>query len=920
MGLHCTARHATLIAEKIQRKRARTRVLNEWPMAARGTELNGIANAVATGRSVFLVGEPGVGKSRLLRAALDGAVGQAFVAQVAAAHENTASIFSSIHEWIRLHAAAECDPHVGHPVMGLKGETKGRKMILGIDDAHLLHPDVAASLYQLAAFDRVVMIITARSNEPNHEGISKLWLDRLAEWIEIKPFTQSAVGEVLSAKLGSYVEVETVERLWNMTGGNALLLTELVDHAITEGSLRPVGGIWRWSGFLPYVKGRLVDVVRSRLGDLRPDEAELIHMTALAESLEIDLPEVSERAHAAESLNRRGIMVTERCGVRLNMRLTYPLYRHVVAATMPKLTAYRLRLRLADAIEQAEKNSFDNRLRADALRVEAGQSLPPERLLAAASLAERRTDFALVEKLARLASVHGHSQEYAVESAMLLGKALATQWQCVDAENAFAAASRGTMSPVATVQVAQARALNLVRGLHHTDKALTVIDDALKVLPEADARPLHAYKAKFGILADRFREVAAAGDALLHKEQPQSELMQEMAPIVAFAHNALGDSRKALALLDRCQVALPDWKDQCWQFHQLVMAQTALMKGRCAEVYTVLGGLHQRMVEDNHSAEYMWFIIVNAQFNRHRGRYSDAAEQFRRASRLSIEADWLASRVWILAQLAGTLAEAGMLTEASRILSEVRVLQNRVSPCPMDVDGADLERAVVLAQVGQRDRAAVLAHKVAERCTTAGRFAQAISALHLAARIGHGRFVVDRSAQLASSVNSAVLHARADHVLALANYDAEALAGIGDRFAQLGMRPLAAEAAAQSCAAYRKAGKHHSTRMAAAKCHRLLTSYNVRLPAWVGFSTTSAHDLSIGLTAREREIAGYAATGLSNREIADRLTVSIRTVENHLQRAYSKLGISTRSDLILKLDARVSSSPSNYEQEGMTMT
>lgn len=39
------------------------------------------------------------------------------------------------------------------------------------------------------------------------------------------------------------------------------------------------------------------------------------------------------------------------------------------------------------------------------------------------------------------------------------------------------------------------------------------------------------------------------------------------------------------------------------------------------------------------------------------------------------------------------------------------------------------------------------------------------------------------------------------------------------------------------------------------------------------------------LTFREREIALLAAAGLSSRQIADRLVVSVRTVDNHLQRA-----------------------------------
>ncbi|MGH9002682.1 MAG: helix-turn-helix domain-containing protein, partial [Acidimicrobiia bacterium] len=51
------------------------------------------------------------------------------------------------------------------------------------------------------------------------------------------------------------------------------------------------------------------------------------------------------------------------------------------------------------------------------------------------------------------------------------------------------------------------------------------------------------------------------------------------------------------------------------------------------------------------------------------------------------------------------------------------------------------------------------------------------------------------------------------------------------------------------------------------------------------------------LTPREREAATLAATGLSNRDVAARLFVSLRTVENHLHRVFSKLGVASREDL-----------------------
>lgn len=51
------------------------------------------------------------------------------------------------------------------------------------------------------------------------------------------------------------------------------------------------------------------------------------------------------------------------------------------------------------------------------------------------------------------------------------------------------------------------------------------------------------------------------------------------------------------------------------------------------------------------------------------------------------------------------------------------------------------------------------------------------------------------------------------------------------------------------------------------------------------------------LTSAERQVAELAAAGLTNREIATRLTLSRRTVETHLAHAYRKLGIRTRAEL-----------------------
>nr|WP_246220701.1 HD domain-containing phosphohydrolase [Phytoactinopolyspora mesophila] len=50
-----------------------------------------------------------------------------------------------------------------------------------------------------------------------------------------------------------------------------------------------------------------------------------------------------------------------------------------------------------------------------------------------------------------------------------------------------------------------------------------------------------------------------------------------------------------------------------------------------------------------------------------------------------------------------------------------------------------------------------------------------------------------------------------------------------------------------------------------------------------------------GLTERQVEVLRLVAHGLSNREIADRLVISRRTAENHVQDLYTKIGVSTRA-------------------------
>jgi two-component system nitrate/nitrite response regulator NarL len=72
------------------------------------------------------------------------------------------------------------------------------------------------------------------------------------------------------------------------------------------------------------------------------------------------------------------------------------------------------------------------------------------------------------------------------------------------------------------------------------------------------------------------------------------------------------------------------------------------------------------------------------------------------------------------------------------------------------------------------------------------------------------------------------------------------------------------------------------------------------------------------LSKREDEIARFVASGLSNSEVAQRLSLSRHTVKNYLFRVYEKLGISTRIELVLYVLSRYDGPESAQNQLAKT--
>ncbi|MFE7171681.1 LuxR C-terminal-related transcriptional regulator [Streptomyces sp. NPDC057616] len=128
----------------------------------------------------------------------------------------------------------------------------------------------------------------------------------------------------------------------------------------------------------------------------------------------------------------------------------------------------------------------------------------------------------------------------------------------------------------------------------------------------------------------------------------------------------------------------------------------------------------------------------------------------------------------------------------------------------------------------------------------------------------------------------------ARHAEALARADGPALDRAAEALEERGFLLFAAEAHAQAVRAHRDPHAARTSRTRAVALAR--RCQGARTPALSG--------LVLGeLTARQRQIVTLAAAGLSNRQIAERLTLSIRTVGNHLYSAYARLGASDRGAL-----------------------
>jgi DNA-binding NarL/FixJ family response regulator len=189
-----------------------------------------------------------------------------------------------------------------------------------------------------------------------------------------------------------------------------------------------------------------------------------------------------------------------------------------------------------------------------------------------------------------------------------------------------------------------------------------------------------------------------------------------------------------------------------------------------------------------------------------------------------------------------------------------------------------------------------------------GQSAVALRAVHDAVRLGD----VDGLAaarRINAQIDCAAGHLFIAHGQALADRDGPALAGVAAELEAAGMLAAAADAAAQAAHVHQAAGDRAGELSAKARAAAL--SQRCGNPATPALEKVLN---PLPLTGREREVAVMVAQGMTNKAIAVRLSVSIRTVGGHVYKACMKLGLPDRA----ALSTTVRASPQLLRTDGRT--
>lgn len=860
-----------------------------WPLIGRSRQLRAIEAALADPAyaGVVVSGTSGVGKSRVVREALDAARSRGFVVRwIVGTSTARALPLGALAPWA---GAAHTDglALLRGVVAALTESPPAHDVVLGVDDAPLLDELSTLVVHQVIQQRSAKVVLTVRDTDPIPPATTELWKVGEFTRLVVEPLDEADTADLVTETVRGPVDAVTVRRLWSLTRGNPLYLRTIVEHELAAGRLARHDGAWRWTGD-PVVPPGLVEAVDSRMAGLPAAVHDVVDVVAVGEPLDLRALTHITAADAVEIADVRGLIVLEPVADGYVVRLAHPLYGEVRRARAAPTRLRRFRGLVATALaESPDRDDMRVTVRRATLSLDSDLAPDVGLLLDGARNAAWLLDLPLADRLADAAIRAGGG----AESHLIRGFVLSWLGEGDHAEAVLAAAAHDAADGQRS-RLAFMRAVNVMFTLGDPGAAKILAESALGHATPAERILLDAflgvYWAALGDPVAALRHLSTATTGRL----PDGVEARLAAWAVSVAHGESGRVTAAAAAAESAY-SIPA---RAFVIVSDAHVDALLLAGRIADA-AVVADLARRRAGVTTGAPFGQIVdAVGGLAALGAGRLDDACASLQAA--VTDVTRWnavIGFRYRYQVLLATASAMRGRVAEA---MAALRLLEGHRHPGWRHLDYTlAIAQAWAMGNRGAVSKAIDITRSAARSVCGQGRFAAEVMCLQTATQFGDAS-TARRLRELDGVVEGPRVGLAARFAEALAARDAAELLEVSLGFETMGDLVAATDAAAHSAIAFRRNDLRGSSLAAATRAEALAARCGgARTPA-----LRQAID-RLPLTSREREIVTLLGESLSNREIADLLVISVRTVESHVYKAMTKTGVSNRDDLAALLSA-----------------
>jgi DNA-binding CsgD family transcriptional regulator/tetratricopeptide (TPR) repeat protein len=832
---------------------------------------------------IAIVGPAGVGKTRLAREV---------ISHAAAAGEQTKWIVGTnsarqipLGAFTSLMGEGMSDPlsNVRRIVNSFVAQQRNGRVLIGVDDAHLLDGLSAHVVHQLAQARAARLVVTLRTGGTEPDAVTALCKDGLLARLDLEPLSLDATRGVIEAAVGGPVDSHSAQRFWKLTGGNALFLRQLLKDQISAGRMQRAAGVWMWDEDVA-VSPNIGDMVGGQLSLLTPALSLVVDTLSQCEPLGVDVLCDLVTRHDLEVAERMHLVTVERTGGTLSARLAHPLFGEIRRATAGEMYLSRIRGRLARRLAQDQDRDMQTTVRRALLAMESDLDPDPGLYLEAARFAMTLLDLQLAERFAAAAARCGVTEAASVQAMnmVLLGRG----------EQAETLLREMSEHGPDGHRWATVRAANLVWMLGRPPEASAILDGlgAMDESPAESAERL-AVEACVDAVSARCADAAVkARAALQFVTLPDFHAMMASLALV-MAQGALGDTDDlSFAFYRALDMATMSFQASHMRFWLgSVYARACRLTGRLDECGASAAQLADS-ARDVPGLAYanLAFLLGHAELicGDLVGAVKILHEALAGVERHGVTTGLHPASCFALAE---AHAKLGQPVEAMAAVSEA--LQCVPSDYLFMQTGLCLATGWALAAGGLLTEAVEAVQEGAVQARDRGQPTHELALIQAAVQWGDVSGAA-RARELADVLGLPLAHAVAGHAASLLAGDGDGLLDAVARYREIGDKATAADAAAQAAVAFASGLQGKRGRYAAALAQELADQ--------CGGLCTPALRTPVSaspLTGRQREIAELVAAGLSNRDIGDRLKMSVRTVEGHLLRACRRVGAGSRAEL-----------------------